>query len=57
MAQDFKELVVWQKAVEVTIAVYKLTQKFPKDEIYGLTSQMRVQVCRLQATLPRVVEG
>jgi four helix bundle protein len=41
MAQDFKELVVWQKAIELTIAVYKLTQKFPKDELYGLTSQMR----------------
>ena len=41
MAQDFKELVVWQKAIEVTIAVYTLTQKFPKDELYGLTSQMR----------------
>jgi four helix bundle protein len=41
MAQDFKELVVWQKAIELTIAVYKLTQKFPKAELYGLTSQMR----------------
>jgi four helix bundle protein len=41
MAQDFKELVVWQKAIDLTVSVYKLTRKFPADEIYGLTSQMR----------------
>ena len=41
MAQDFKELVVWQKAIELTVRVYKLTRKFPPDEMYGLTSQMR----------------
>lgn len=36
-----KDLIVWQKAMELVVAVYNLTNKFPKEEIYGLTSQMR----------------
>lgn len=41
MAQDYRELKVWQKAVELTVLIYKLTQSFPKSEMYGLCSQMR----------------
>ena len=41
MAQDFHDLVVWQKAIELTTSIYKLTRTFPKDEMYGLVSQMR----------------
>jgi len=41
MAQDFKELAVWQRAIELTVCIYKLTATFPKDELYGLSSQMR----------------
>ena len=41
MAQDYREPKVWQKAVELTILIYKLTRSFPKSEMYGLTSQMR----------------
>jgi len=32
---------VWQRAVELVVAVYELTDKFPREEIYGLISQMR----------------
>ena len=39
--ESFRELVVWQRAVELSVAVYKLTAAFPKDEMYGLTSQIR----------------
>ncbi|MFQ3598798.1 MAG: four helix bundle protein [Chloroherpetonaceae bacterium] len=39
--QDFKQLVVWQKAHELAIQVYQCTATFPKEERYGLTSQMR----------------
>ena len=35
----FKELKVWQKAIELVTNTYLKTQKFPKEEIYGLTSQ------------------
>ena len=41
MAQDYRDLVVWQKAIELTVCIYKLTQSFPSNEIYGLSSQMR----------------
>ena len=36
----FKELLVWQKAVELTTDIYKLTEQFPKEEKYGLISQI-----------------
>ncbi len=41
MAQDFRNLVVWQRAIELTVCTYKLARTFPKDELYGLISQMR----------------
>ena len=41
MAQSFRELTVWQRAMEMTVQVYELTHGFPRDEIYGLTSQLR----------------
>ena len=41
MAQDYHDLVVWQRAIELTVCVYELTRSFPKDEMYGLTQQMR----------------
>ena len=39
--QDFKKLKVGEKGHQLTLAVYKLTSRFPKDELHGLTSQMR----------------
>lgn len=39
--KDFKTLDVWRKAHELTLAVYRVTKTFPKEELYGLTSQMR----------------
>ncbi len=41
MAQDYRDLVVWQKAIDLTVCIYQLTRAFPKDELYGLVSQMR----------------
>ena len=37
----YRELKVWQLGVEISLAVYRLTDAFPRREIYGLTSQMR----------------
>jgi four helix bundle protein len=39
--KDFRELKVWQKAHELTLAVYQVTASFPHQELYGLTTQMR----------------
>ncbi len=41
MAKAFRDLVVWQKSMDLSIAIYQLTECFPKIEVYGLTSQMR----------------
>jgi four helix bundle protein len=41
LAQAFQDLSVWQRAMELTVTIYSLTKTFPKEEIYGLTSQLR----------------
>jgi len=38
---NFQELIIWQKAMDITEEVYRLSSKFPKEEKYGLTSQIR----------------
>ncbi|MBO7610257.1 MAG: four helix bundle protein [Muribaculaceae bacterium] len=39
--RDFKKLQIWQKAHQLTLAIYKTSQNFPIDERFGLTSQLR----------------
>lgn len=39
--KDYRELKVWEKAHEYALSVYKATRDFPKEELYGLTSQLR----------------
>ena len=52
--QDFHELRVWQKAHALTLAVYRTTVRFPKEENYGLTAQTR----RAAASVPaNIAEG
>jgi four helix bundle protein len=41
MASSYQDLVVWQKAVDLVTGIYRMTKRFPKEEIYGLTSQLR----------------
>ena len=41
MGASYKDLVVWQRAVELSLAVYKLTASFPESERFGLTNQLR----------------
>jgi len=41
VGQSFKELVVWQRAVELSLAIYRFTTSFPDSERFGLTNQMR----------------
>jgi four helix bundle protein len=52
--QDHRKLQVWQKAIELVESVYVLTGTFPKEEIYGLTAQMR----RAAVSIPsNIAEG
>lgn len=39
--KSYKELIVWQKAYELSLLLYKATNSFPREEVFGLTSQMR----------------
>lgn len=39
--KDFKSLKIWQKGIKLVVDIYKTSQVFPKEELYGLTSQMR----------------
>ena len=41
MGQSYRDLVVWNKALELVMEIYRLTQTFPKEEIFGLMSQLR----------------
>ena len=41
MADAYRDLIVWRKATQLALHIYRSTQLFPKDELYGLTSQMQ----------------
>jgi four helix bundle protein len=49
--RDFRELKVWEKAHRLTLSVYSATKAFPKDELYGLTSQVRRAASSVPANL------
>jgi len=52
--KNYQELIVWQKAMDLVEGVYRVTAKFPKEEIYGLTAQIR----RAAVSIPsNVAEG
>ena len=52
--KDFRDLLVWQKAHQLTLSVYRITKSFPNEELYGLTSQLR----RATASIPaKIAEG
>jgi four helix bundle protein len=52
--KDFRELKVWQKAHGLTLLIYKVTATYPREEVYGLTSQTR----RACASIPaNIAEG
>ncbi len=54
MENTYKNLIVWQRAVELVIAIYELTFHFPNSEQYGLTSQIR----RAAVSMPsNIAEG
>ncbi|HLH04332.1 MAG TPA: four helix bundle protein [Bryobacteraceae bacterium] len=49
--RDFRELLVWQKAHQLTLAIYQLTSSFPREELYGLSSQLRRACSSIPANL------
>jgi len=52
--RDFRQVKVWDKAHKLTLEIYKTTGRFPREELYGLTSQLR----RASASIPaNIAEG
>lgn len=52
--QNYKELKVWEKSHQLVLDIYRVTAKFPKEEVFGVTSQIR----RAAASIPaNIVEG
>lgn len=49
--RSFTDLIVWQKSHQFVLAVYKMTKEFPKEEIYGLTSQFRRAAVSIAANI------
>jgi four helix bundle protein len=49
--QSFKDLVVWQKSMDLAEASYRLTTEFPKDEMYGMTAQIRRAAVSIAANI------
>lgn len=51
---DYKDLIVWQKSMELARIIYRLTSRFPRDEVFGLTNQIR----RAAVSIPsNIAEG
>jgi four helix bundle protein len=54
MLKSYRDLLVWQKAIELAVESYRFTEGFPKSELYGLTSQLR----RASVSVPsNIAEG
>ena len=49
--RDFRRLKVWEKAHELSLAVYKATATFPQQELFGLTSQLRCGAVSIPANI------
>lgn len=41
MAHDFRKLLIWKRSLDLTVLIYEVTKCFPKEEIFGITSQLR----------------
>ena len=54
MGQNYRDLIVWQKAIDLTVLIYSLAKKLPKEETYVLSDQMR----RAAVSIPsNIAEG
>jgi four helix bundle protein len=50
-SKSFKDLIVWQKAHQLVLKIYKTTKSFPKEETYGITSQIRRSAISVAANI------
>ena len=52
--QNFKDLRIWQDSMDFTEQIYKLSRKFPKEELYGVTSQIRRSAVSIPSNIAEV---
>ena len=57
MLSSYRDLLVWQKAMELVVETYRLSSRFPKEEQYGLTSQLRRASVSVPSKLQKDMEG
>jgi four helix bundle protein len=58
MAASYRDLRVWQQSMALVVRIYALTQSFPKEEVYGLVSQMRRPAVSVPSSVPsNIAEG
>jgi four helix bundle protein len=50
-AKSFKDLIVWQKAHQLVLHIYQMTENFPKSELFGITSQIRRSAVSVPANI------
>ena len=50
-AKDYKDFIVWQKAIDLSVEIYKLVKLLPKTETYGLSDQMRRAVVSIPSNI------
>jgi len=51
MLKNYRELMVWQKSYQLCLEIYRITSRFPKDEKFGLTSQIRRAVVSIPSNI------
>lgn len=49
--RSFEDLLVWQEAQELAVAIYKITKLYPKDELFGITNQLRRAASSVSANI------
>lgn len=49
--RNYRDLIAWQKAMDLVVSVYDATKTFPRDELFGLTSQMRRAVVSIPCNI------
>ncbi len=49
--KSFKDLIVWQKAADLTVLIYRITDKFPRSEVYGITDQMKRAIISVSSNI------
>jgi four helix bundle protein len=49
--ESYRELIVWQRGIDLVIEIYKITELYPKNELYGLTSQTRRAAVSIPANI------